>query len=143
MSDRLTGLLIAVFAVWYGYTAQFYTQDFSDPLGPSAFPQVLSIPLGLLGLYLLVRPDPDPDWVRGRPLLKQVATIAILIGYSLLIEPLGFILATTICSALLAPLLGARWMQSAIAGVASGFGFFFLFNNILELPLPAGALFGG
>jgi putative tricarboxylic transport membrane protein len=140
MSDRLAGLFFVAFSVWYGYTAQFYTQTFTDPLGPSAFPQLLAFPLAAFGLYLVLRPDPDPAWVRGGPLLKQLGTIVVLAGYAFLIEPLGFIVATLLCTTLLAASLGARWLPSAASGVASGIGFYLLFDKLLELPLPAGPL---
>lgn len=140
MSDRLAGLFFVAFSIWYGYTARFYTQTFSDPLGPSAFPELLAFPLAAFGLYLVLRPDPDPEWVRGRPLLKQAGTIAVLAAYSFLIEPLGFVAATFVSTVLLAASLGARWLPAAASGVASSIGFYMLFDKLLELPLPAGPL---
>jgi putative tricarboxylic transport membrane protein len=140
MSDRLAGLFFVAFSIWYGYTAQFYTQAFTDPLGPSAFPELLAVPLAVFGLYLLLRPDPDPEWVRGRPLLKQLGTIVVLTAYAFLIEPLGFIIATLTCTIFLAASLGARWLPATVSGIASGIGFYLLFDRLLELPLPAGPL---
>jgi putative tricarboxylic transport membrane protein len=142
MSDRLAGLFFAAFSIWYGYTAQYYTQTFTDPLGPSAFPQLLAVPLALFGLYLVLRPDPDPDWVRGWPLLKQVGTVIVLVGYAFLIDPMGFIPATIIATALLAASLGARWLPAAASGVVSAIVFYLLFDRVLELPLPPGPLAG-
>ena len=142
MSDRLTGALFAAIAVWYGYTAQFYTMDFADPLGPSAFPQVLAVPFGLLAVYLMLRPDPDPEWVLGGRLVKQAGIIALLIVYSQVLGIFGFVLSTAVLAALLSLSLGARPIPAILSGAASGVGFFFMFDRLFELPLPTGTLFG-
>lgn len=143
MSDRILGVLLVLFSAWYGWEAGSYQIDFGDPVGPAAFPKALAIPLGILGLYLVVRPDPNPDWSSGRYLLMQVAALALLLVYALLLQPAGFILATTILVAGLAALLGARLSRAAVGGVVTSLGFFVLFDWVLGIPLPAGAPFGG
>jgi putative tricarboxylic transport membrane protein len=143
MSDRLTGAIFLLIAIWYGYTAQFYTQDFADPLGPSAFPQVLAAPFGLLSLYLLLRPDPDPEWGLGTRLARQAGAIVVLIVYSQVITLLGFMLSTTILGTLMAIFLGAKPVPALVTGVVLGVGFFFLFDGLFQLPLPSGEIFGG
>ena len=143
MSDRLTGAIFLAIAIWYGYTAQFYTQEFADPLGPSAFPQVLAVPFGLLSLYLLLRPDPDPEWGLGRRLARQAGAVLVLIVYSQVITLLGFMLSTAILGTLMAIFLGARLVPALLTGLALGVGFFFLFDGLFQLPLPSGEVFGG
>ena len=140
MSDRLTGLVLLALAVAYGVTASGFETRFGDPLGPAIFPLVLAIPLGLFSLYLIVRPDPEPDWARGRPLLKQALTLIVFVAYAYLLEPLGFIVATLLGVAALGWLLGARLWQSAAAGLGIALVLFLLFNSLLGLPLPAGVL---
>ena len=61
-------------------------------------------------------------------------------GLRLLLEPLGFILATLLDVAVLGWLLGAKLWQSAAAGLGIALVLFLLFNNLLGLPLPAGVL---
>lgn len=52
MSDRIVGILLFVQAVVYGLTGHGYVSDFiADPLGPSAFPQLLAVLLGLASIY--------------------------------------------------------------------------------------------
>lgn len=143
MSDRIAGVLLALFAAWYGWEAGEYQIEFGDPLGPSVFPRLLAVPIGLLGLYLAVRPDPDPDWPIGRRLLSQAATLVALVAYALLLMPLGFILATAALAGVLAALLGARPARAAATGVATSLGCYVLFDWLLGIPLPAGVLLGG
>jgi putative tricarboxylic transport membrane protein len=140
MSDRLTGLVLLVLAVAYGITASGFQARFGDPLGPAIFPLVLAIPLGLLSLYLIARPDPEPEWARGRALLKQGLALIIFVAYAYVLEPLGFIVASVLAVALLGWLLGARLWQSGAAGLGIALVLFLLFNNLLGLPLPAGVL---
>ena len=143
MSDRILGVLLALFAGWYSWEARSYTIDFGDPMGPALFPEALAVPIGLLGLYLALRPDPDPDWSTGRYLLSQIFTVVVLVAYALMLQPAGFILATIVMVACLTAMLGARPQKALAGGVATSLGFFALFDWILGIPLPPGFFFGG
>lgn len=136
MSDRIAGLLFLALSIWYGVTAGTYEASFGDPLGPAAFPVMLAIPAGLFSLYLILRPDPDPEWSIGGPLLRQVATLAVLIGYALLLEDLGYLAATFAGVVLMSRLLGAGWLKCAISGAAMSIGLYIVFDRLLGLPLP-------
>jgi putative tricarboxylic transport membrane protein len=140
VSDRLTGLVLLLLAVAYGVTASGYEVMIGDPLGPAVFPLVVAIPFGLFSLYLILRPDPEPDWARGRPLLMQVLSVLTLLLYAWLLEPLGFIVSTFIAVVVLGWLLGARLAQAGAGGAGIAVGLYLLFNNLLGLPLPAGLL---
>lgn len=136
MSDRIAGLFFLALSIWYGWTAGTYEASFGDPLGPAAFPTMLAIPAGLFSLYLIIRPDPAPEWVTGSPLLRQIATIAVLVGYALLLEDLGFVLATFVAVMLQGRLLGAGWPKSAASGAVMSVALFLTFDKLLGLPLP-------
>jgi putative tricarboxylic transport membrane protein len=140
VSDRLTGLALLVLAVAYGVTAGGYKAMIGDPLGPAVFPVALAIPLGLLSLYLIVRPDPEPSWPRGRALLKQALALVTFVAYAYLLEPLGFIVSTFLAVLVLGWLLGARLWQAGAAGVGIAVVLFVVFDTLLSLPLPAGVL---
>jgi putative tricarboxylic transport membrane protein len=140
VSDRLTGLVLLALAVAYGVTASGYQAMIGDPLGPAVFPVALAIPLGLLSLYLIARPDPEPDWPRGRALRKQALALVAFVAYAYLLEPLGFVVSTFLAVVVLGRLLGARLWQAAAAGAAIAVVLFVLFDTLLGLPLPAGVL---
>lgn len=142
LSDRLAGAIILALAIWYWIAAGTYTVTYGDPAGPSLFPRAIAVPMGLFAAFLIVRPDPDPVWVRWPHVLRQIGTLVILFAYPLLIEPLGFPLSTTIGALLLARILGGTWLQSVAGGLLMGFGLFFLFDAIFGLPLPTGPIFG-
>ena len=136
MSDRLTGVLVAALAVWYAWQARGFEEAFGDPVGPSAFPQLVAVPMGLFALYLVLRPDPGPSWPRGFSLLRQLGMLAVLLVYPLILEPLGFPLSTAIGIAFMAWLLGARVIPGLLAAVSIAVGLFVIFDQLLGLHLP-------
>jgi putative tricarboxylic transport membrane protein len=136
MSDRIAGLIILALTIWFGWTAGSYEASFGDPLGPAAFPQMLAVPAALLSLVLIFKPDPNPEWVMGRPAVKQLATLAVLIAYALLLEELGFVLSTALGVIAMGRLLGAGWARSVASGIVMSVTLFFVFDRLLGLPLP-------
>jgi putative tricarboxylic transport membrane protein len=142
LSDRIAGAIILALAIWYWIEAGTYTVAYGDPAGPSLLPRGIAVPMAIFAIYLVVRPDPDPVWVRWPHVWRQVATLVVLIAYPLLIEPLGFPLSTTLGGLLLARVLGGTWLQSVATGLALGFGLYFLFDGVFRLPLPVGPIFG-
>ena len=136
MSDRLTGLLIAALAIWYGWTANNFEEGFGDPVGPSAFPKLLAVPMGLFALYLIVRPDPEPRWPVGAARLRQLGMLATLVAYPLVLEVLGFPIATALGVVAMAVLLGGPRKAAAGSAVAVSLGLFVMFDQILGLHLP-------
>lgn len=137
LSDRIAGAIFLALALWYGTKAGDFSVSFGDPVGPARFPQLLAIPMGLLALIILVRPDPNPVWVRSWPAaMRQLTLLMVLLVYPLAIEPLGFPLSTFIATSLLVRVLGGDWLQAALAGLVIGPGLFVTFDMLLGLPLP-------
>lgn len=132
-----------ILAAWYGWSAGFYEADFSDPVGPAVFPQVLAAMIAALGLWLVFRPDPEPRWDGGMVLVVQGASVVLMLAYALLLVPVGFVVATSVLAGLLAAMLGARPVPAAASGVAVSVCCYVLFTYGLELALPAGKLFAG
>ncbi|HEY9568119.1 MAG TPA: tripartite tricarboxylate transporter TctB family protein [Thalassobaculum sp.] len=136
MSDRITGLLIAALAIWYGWTASGFEEGFGDPVGPSAFPELLAVPMGLFALFLIVKPDPEPEWPHGRPRLRQLAMVGALVAYPLILEPVGFPIATALGVMVMASLLGGPQRGATISAFAIAIGLFVTFDQVLGLHLP-------
>lgn len=144
MSDRIVGVFLFLLAIGYGLQARQYTSGFiSDPLGPTAFPQLLAVLLGLGSIYLIVRPDPNADWPRGRALLHQLFTVGVLIAYAFVLEPLGFLPVTFVALTVIALQFGTRLLPAAAMGAVSSAVLFLLFDFLLGLPLPMGTVYGG
>lgn len=144
MSDRIVGIALFMLAVGYGLEARgFHSGIMTDPLGPSAFPKLLAVALGISSIYLIVRPDSGAQWPRGRALAHLVFTVLVLSAYAFVLMPIGFIPATFVVLTVLAVQLGTRIVPSAIMGGLASVGLFAAFDLLLGLPLPAGTLIFG
>jgi putative tricarboxylic transport membrane protein len=124
------GALIATFAISstrYGWSIT----------GPRFAPLLASGALILLALAYLWRPGPedldDTHWPTPALLL------GLLVAYVLLLEPLGYALATTIFVWLAAWLLGSEHpVRDVIVGLALGVVAGFVFGEWLNVQLPTG-----
>lgn len=111
-----------------------------DPLGPESWPQILSLVAIACLLVILRKPDTIAMGVARQTGFRLVATIALLVAYSELYEPLGFILATILFGAALCAMLGAGLRRAVVFGIAAGIGGYLLCVSLLDLNLPEGAL---
>jgi len=142
LNDRVFGLVMLVVAVAYYYGATQFPVSFggSEAVGPETFPKILGVVLAVCSLYMIVKPDPDNHWPAARTFLELGIAIAMLVVYALLLEPLGFILSTTLAIGTLCWRMGANPLRAYLTGLVSGAVVFVLFTYGLELPLPLGLL---
>ncbi len=142
LGDRILGLGLLVLAVAYGWVAQQWPEPFGgvETVGPETFPTILSVVLVAGSLYLMIKPDPDAQWPLGKSALELVISVLVLVVYAMLLEPLGFIIATTLAVGTLSWRMGAAPKRAFLTGLASAIVVFVLFNYGLSLSLPAGLL---
>lgn len=141
MSDRILGAVCVAAAAGMAWAAQGYAAAISyEPVGPRAFPLVLSGLLAVAGLWLVLKPAPGTKGLT----MAQVKLIGIgafsLLVYALLFETLGFPLATAAMAVPVGMAFGGNWKQSLAGGVALGVGFYLLFDKLLDVVLPSGLL---
>ncbi|MGQ4877160.1 tripartite tricarboxylate transporter TctB family protein [Billgrantia sp. LNSP4103-1] len=141
-NDRIFGVLLLVLAVAYGWGASQFPEPFggSEAIGPETFPHLLAVVLGLSSLYLIVRPDPDNAWPWSRTGIELVIAVVVLVLYAMFLQPLGFIVSTTLAVGTLCWRMGARPLNAYLVGAVSGVVVFLLFNFALDLSLPLGLL---
>ncbi len=142
LGDRVLGLGLLVLAVAYGWAAQQWPEPFggAESVGPETFPTILSVVLVAGSLYLMIRPDPDAQWPIGKSALELVVSLLVLVVYAFLLEPLGFIVSTTLAVGTLSWRMGAAPKRAFVTGLVSAVVVFVLFNYGLSLSLPAGLL---
>jgi putative tricarboxylic transport membrane protein len=143
VSDRVLGALALILAFAYGLQARTFQSGLlvaMDPLGASTFPYLLAVVLAITAVYLLVRPDPSPEWPDRRHLLEMAGVVLSLVVYALVLEEAGFILATIAAVAYIGWRLGARPLSALVNGVAVALVLYGLFDKVLGLPLPPGPL---
>ncbi|EJN37679.1 Tripartite tricarboxylate transporter TctB family [Pseudomonas sp. GM84] len=123
-----------------------YQAAFSyEPVGPRAYPLLM---LGLMSLgllYLAIRPTPivrkDDEPELDRETLTKIGfCIGLLIVFAATFEALGFILSATLVGIPMARLYGGRWLHSAIVVVGMSLFLYWLFDRVMDVPLPLGLL---
>jgi putative tricarboxylic transport membrane protein len=137
--DRVLGGVLVLLAAAAAWHAQALVVPFAaDPVGPKVFPTIVAAVLALSGLALLVRP--------GRVVMefgmwpRAMAILASSSMYPLLLQPLGFVPATTILCFVSALAFRGRPVGAAVAAVLTAVAFFVLLDRLLDLPLPRGPL---
>lgn len=139
-SDRLFGVVVIISALAYAAGAfQIQTSFMSDPVGSKTFPLILAGVATICGLVMIVRPDAEPDWP-NLPTLGNIAiSVLVMVGYAYALKPLGFLIPTAICAAILSYQISPRRAPAALTGLGLSIGLFFLFKYALGLglqPLP-------
>ncbi len=111
------------------------------------FPRVLGILLVLLTLIELLRAlrQPEsanaPGKIASEGWIRIGATLATMLGFALVLERLGFLLATFFLMVLLLRAIEApRWPKVLIVALITSLLSYGLFAWLLGVPLPAGIL---
>ena len=141
MSDRVLGAISALLAIFYIWQATLIEESFmSDPVGPKTFPIIIGVVLGIASIVIFLMPDREPEWPQLGRLFELAVTIAVLVAYTYLLPVAGFVISTIFASAFIAWRLGARPLQSGIAGIAISLGIYAVFHLALGLTLAKGPL---
>ena len=138
MSDRLTGFIVLVVALaFFASATQLEMPFFSDPVGPKTFPMLVSGLAIISALFLVLRPDQEPEWpVLGTFVKLLIATI-ILILYAYLLKPLGFLIPTALNASALSYQIKPDIKLSIITGICLSIGLFIIFRFGFGLGLSA------
>ena len=116
--------------------------------GPRLFPVVITAAwtvlsacyLGQQLLRLARRVAPLPA-ERFDHAARAAGVVALLVGYAILLDPIGYILTTFVLFVGVAALLGSRsWRRDLVVGVLLSVAIYFSFTQLLAVRLPAGVL---
>ena len=156
MTDKAIVACALLLAAGYAWmTEQVTTLPFGDPLGPKAFPRILTAALIVSALLLLCEiifskpgsravtaplPDnaeqafPDTRWIIG-------ATVAFTALYFFLFEPIGFVLSTTAyLFAMTMYFNPGKTVSNALVSFLFPAACYLVFNHILGVELARGIL---
>lgn len=141
MIDRVFAAATLLLVLGYGSVAFQLKAPFQyDPLGPGAWPLILTAVLALCAVGVLLRPDPDPHWGGRNTLGRVLVMLASLGAYAALFQPLGFVISTSAFCAGTAMSLGARPLPALLFGIGLGLIGYLVGIQLLALNLPAGIL---
>ena len=141
MSDRIFGLFGLVLAAFYFWATSIIPDSFMiDVVGPRAFPYIVGTVLAICSLYILLRPDAEPDWPKIIDFIEIIFAAAVMFLYGWALSRVGFVIATIFTTAYLTWRLGSKPLGSLITGVATSAGIYVVFHLILGLSLAKGPL---
>ena len=110
------------------------------------FPKCLAVLLAVLSLVAFLqssigRREPPVEEIPARGWLRICLTLAVLIGFALILETLGFLASTFVLMFLLLRAIEPQpWPTVIAVAVATSLISYGLFSWLLGVPLPAGVL---
>jgi len=139
MSDRIFGFFGLALAAFYFWATSIIPDSFMvDVVGPRAFPYIVGTVLAICSLYILIRPDAEPDWPKLMSFIEIIFATAVMFLYGWALSKVGFVIATVFATAYLSWRLGTRPLGSLITGVATSAGIYVVFHLVLGLSLAKG-----
>lgn len=139
-NDRIFAGLLLVLALGFGAMALAMHVPFAyDPLGPTAFPLILSGALGVMSITLMLRPAAGTGLPGGRVGAQLVGVLVVLIAYAALFTRAGYLASTVVAMIVLARIFGATWVKAIISGVVLTAASYGLFVWALGIVLPVGS----
>ena len=141
MSDRILGAACLVVAAGMAWAAKDYAAPISyEPVGPRAFPLLLSGLMAAGGAWLVLRPGPHHSGLELAHIRTLGVAVAAVFAYAALFQMLGFTLATALMAVAVGTAFGGGWRQSLAGGVGLGFVLYLMFDKLLDVVLPTGLL---
>jgi putative tricarboxylic transport membrane protein len=140
-SDRVLGVVCLAGAIWYTIEARTFdgTAFSSGPVGPKTLPTIIGVIFGALAIYLIVKPDRvRPRWPTAAAWWQIGLVVLCSYVYGRIIESIGFIVASILMTLVIGVLFRAPVRRLVPAAVIFTVVTAYIFNNWLELRLPAG-----
>jgi putative tricarboxylic transport membrane protein len=133
--DRIGAVAMLIFGLFWVWIASGLGLTRDGGPGPGFFPLVLGLIVATLAAINILRPEVDRIEL---PQLRRILLIlAALVGYAILLEPLGYVVSTALLLLFLFAALAERrqWWQPVSALVVSC-ATYYVFRLVLSVPLP-------
>ena len=154
MTDRVIfGCILVLAGVYVWATQQIPTLEIGDPLGPKAFPYLLTVGLLISAVMLLLEmikakksgsDSAEADEPADTTTYKIVAGVVVATGiYFVLFEPLGYAIATSLFLLVTTMYFNkGRPLMNVLTSVLYSFISYYAFTAWLGVNLPRGILPG-
>jgi len=141
-SDRLIGSLFFLFGCLVVLEASKLEFTSSYGAGSGFFPYWLGVTIAILGAVVTLHAWRDPAAAESSAPVtwpaKKLMALALLLGFVLTLERIGFVTAFSLIVALLLKLEGENWRKAVSVALAAGMSFYLFFIRLLAVNLPAG-----
>ncbi|MBE0620723.1 MAG: tripartite tricarboxylate transporter TctB family protein [Burkholderiales bacterium] len=139
MSERIFGamlLLLSIAGVYIGWDLKAPVSY--EPVGPNTFPVLVFSLLALCAVGLMVTQRSPTQWPPAHVLRRILGMFLVILAYAWLFDRLGFVLSTFLMTIPLARAFGSTWMQAVAGALGMSLSFYFIFDRLLDVALPAG-----
>ncbi len=149
--DRVTGLVSLVLGVIYFVATKNLPESaVADPIGPRAFPFIISAGMVIVGLILALKRDALTEKNRAvifnlsteKGLMLDIAYTCVAgIIFGLILEPVGYLISSFLfMTAMMFITNGRRIVYNVSVGLAFALITYGLFFGLLDVSLPRGIL---
>ncbi|MCS7280637.1 MAG: tripartite tricarboxylate transporter TctB family protein [Desulfobacterota bacterium] len=136
---QIASLLFLLVGIYVLYVSFKLKIGFSSP-GPGFLPFFSSSILIILSVVLYMKSKADEVPIYWK---RPVLVFTLLFTYALVLELLGFLVATILFMIFIFALCGFKLPRSVIYSLSASFLSYIVFKILLQVPLPRGSLFGG
>ena len=151
MKDSASAVFLLGVGIFYLFYSLEYEAGALDDPGPGLFPRIIGLIIICTNVFLLVlslrrqagesKSKPLMPLLKGKHLLSGGMIVGAVILYLLVLDEVGFLLASPLLVFFLAWVMGgARWMANLILGVVASAFLYWLFWVIMRVPIPRGSL---
>lgn len=142
--EALTGSVVLLAGVAMFLGAQGFTPAAGLQFGAGFFPKIVSSGMALSGALIILgnirHRQADRVVIDWRGLCRIALLVALIAGYGLVLDPLGFHISTIALLFVAAIYFGATWLASAILSVLATLILHLLFYTVMSVSLPWGVL---
>ena len=145
LANRVIGSVLLLFSVLVWVMSNTFPESTGPVPGADFFPKLTAVLLGALSILLVLRKEEGEGSVFSLSRKKSwsfVAGFGAMILYVLLIEPIGFSTTTILFLFAWMWLMGIRkWVTLIVASILISIGVTFVFELLLNVPIPHGILY--
>ena len=145
MKDYIVGISGVILASYvYVGSSSFARSGSGLSQDPAYYPRVLALILALLSLGLLVgtvRKKIRPSVSVNREVLSNIGIfLVVLIVYTMILRPIGFVITTALFSGSMIWFMGGSRKTAIIYALPISLLVYIVFSYALKVPLPKGIL---
>ncbi len=145
-ADIGVGIGLIILSVWVFWKSYEYRQTVIYIYGPNFFPQLLSVIMGICAIVLIIlalrgKALSQTDHIDRHGFVRMIIAIGMSIGYLLLMQVIGFAMATCVFLFTLMAFLHQQGMIKRIfSSIVVALIVWAIFRYFLVIPIPTGML---
>jgi putative tricarboxylic transport membrane protein len=149
-AEKVTSLLLILFALFIGFESRKYPVGAIDNPGPGFLPLLLGVAMAVMAVALAVTVWKNgndeirrPFWPEREGLSKVALTFVVILLFTALLEITGYMVNIfSLFLVLLRPIGRQKWIWSISIALGATLVCYLLFDKWLMIPLPRGIWFG-